>query len=309
MPLSVSAIPAAPSIPRGVSAGLAAVAMWAAYLAFARAGVKAGLTPVDFVALRFATAGAIMLPWLLTHHPRTLGGVGWGRGAALALFAGPLFIALGVGGYTFAPLAHGAVIQPAALTVGALLAAWAFFGDTPTLTRVLGIGVILAGLVLIAADTGGTERPDAWRGDLLFVAAGLSWVAFTMLLRRWRVGALPATAAVAVVSALVVIPPVLLFGTLDRIAALPLGTLLVQVVVQGLLSGVLAVIAYGRTIEQLGPSRAALFPAMVPVATLIVGVPVTGEVPSGAEWLGGALATLGLVVAMGVVRFGAEPRP
>jgi drug/metabolite transporter (DMT)-like permease len=48
---------------------------------------------------------------------------------------------------------------------------------------------------------------------------------------------------------------------------------------------------------------------MVPVATLIVGVPVTGEVPSGAEWLGGALATLGLVVAMGVVRFGAEPRP
>ena len=42
--------------------GLAAVAKWAAHLTFARAGVKAGLTPANFVVLRFVTAGAVMLP-------------------------------------------------------------------------------------------------------------------------------------------------------------------------------------------------------------------------------------------------------
>jgi drug/metabolite transporter (DMT)-like permease len=285
-----------------MAAGLAAVAMWAAYLAFARAGVKAGLAPVDFVVLRFGTAGAIMLLWLLRHEPRTLGGVGWGRGAALALLAGPLFIALGVGGYTFAPLAHGAVIQPSTLVLGAMFAGWAFFGERPSRTRIVGMGVIVAGLALIAAGKGGAEMPGAWRGDLLFVAAGLSWVAFTMLLRQWRVGALPAAAAVAVVSALVVVPGVLLFGTLDRIAALPVPALVAQVLVQGVGSGVLAVIAYGRAVEHLGAARAALFPALVPGAALLVGISVANEVPAFLEWLGAAVVTAGLIVALELLR-------
>jgi drug/metabolite transporter (DMT)-like permease len=127
--------------------------MWAAYLAFARAGVNAGLTPVDFVFLRCVTAGAVMLPWVARHGMRSLAGVGWAHGAALAFFAGPLFIALGVGGHAFAPLAHGAVVQPPALTLGAMAASWLIFGDRPPRARTLGVAVIVAGLVLIA--TGG----------------------------------------------------------------------------------------------------------------------------------------------------------
>jgi drug/metabolite transporter (DMT)-like permease len=145
----------------GLGFGLAAVAMWAAYLAFARAGVNAGLKPVDFVFLRFVTAGAVMLPWLARHGMRSLGRVGWGRGAALAFFAGPLFIALGVGGYAFAPLAHGAVVQPSALTLGAMAASWLIFGDRPPRSRALGVAVIVAGLVLIAAGKGAAEVPGA----------------------------------------------------------------------------------------------------------------------------------------------------
>ena len=231
-----------------------------------------------------------------------------GGGAALALFAGPIFIALGVGGYVYAPLAHGAVIQPATITIGTMLVAWLLLGEAMTRARAVGAAVILAGLALIATAKGGTAGPGAWIGDLLFVGAGLFWMAFTLLLRRWRIPAVPATAAVAVVSAIVVIPAFLAFGTFDRLAALPIPLLLTQVVVQGLLSGVLAVIAYARAVEHLGAARAALFPAMVPAAALLVGLPVTGEVPSGPEWAGAALATLGLMVAMGVVRPRRAPR-
>lgn len=303
--MTATIMPARPAIAaqtRGLCFGLAAVAMWAAYLAFARAGVNAGLTPVDFVFLRFVTAGAIMLPWVLRKGIRDLGGVGWGRGAALALFAGPLFIALGVGGYTFAPLAHGAVIQPAALTLGAMAASWLIFGERPPRERALGVAIILGGLVLIATGKGGAELPGAWRGDLLFVAAGLSWVGFTILLRRWKIGGIPATAAVAVVSALIVLPVFVATQSFERLAALPLATLLTQIVVQGLLSGVLAVIAYGKAVEHLGASKAALFPALVPAAALLVGVPITGEVPALAEGIGALMATAGLAVAMGVRR-------
>lgn len=289
---------------KGLGFGLAAVAIWAAYLAFARAGVNAGLPPVDFVFLRFVTAGAIMLPWLLHKGIGNLGGVGWRRGAALAFFAGPLFIALGVGGYTFAPLAHGAVVQPSALTLGAMAASWLIFGERPPRERALGVAIILGGLVLIATGKGGAELPGAWRGDLLFIAAGLFWVGFTILLRHWKIGGIPATAAVAIISAIVVLPAFLATQSFDRLSALPTATLLAQIVVQGLLSGVLAVIAYGKAVEHLGASKAALFPALVPAAALIVGVPIIGELPAATEWLGAVLATAGLAVAMGVVRLG-----
>jgi drug/metabolite transporter (DMT)-like permease len=300
--MTVLAMPARPVLSaqtKGLGFGLAAVAMWAAYLAFARAGVNAGLTPVDFVFLRFVTAGAIMLPWLLHKGIADLGGVGWRRGAALALFAGPLFIALGVGGYTFAPLAHGAVVQPSALTLGAMAASWLIFGERPPRERAVGVAIILGGLSLIALGKGGAELTGAWRGDLLFIAAGLFWVGFTILLRHWKIGGIPATAAVAVISAMVVLPGFVATQSVDRLIALPLGTLFTQIVVQGLLSGVLAVVAYGKAVEHLGASKAALFPALVPAAALIVGMPVTGEVPAPAEWLGALLATTGLAVAMG----------
>jgi drug/metabolite transporter (DMT)-like permease len=110
----------------------------------------------------------------------------------------------------------------------------------------------------------------------------------------------PATAAVAVISALVVAPLFVGFASFDRLAALPIGMLVTQILVQGLMSGVLAVIAYGKAVEHLGASTAALFPALVPAAALVVGVPVTGEIPSILEWLGAAMATTGLAVAMGL---------
>ncbi len=284
---------------RGTVFGLAAVVMWALYLSFARAGVNTGLLPQDFVVLRYATAGAIMGVWLLWHDARTLAGVGWGRGAALALFAGPLFIALGVGGYVFAPLSHGAVIQPSVITLASLLLAWMLFRETLNISRLFGAAVIVAGLVLIASASGGSVGPQAWIGDLLFISAGLLWVGFTLLIRHWGIGAFAATAAVSVISALVVLPAYTVFGSFERLLALDIEKLLVQIVVQGVFSGVLAVIAYGKAVEHLGAGRAALFPALVPAATLLIGLPVTGELPSLFEWIGALMATVGLAIAMG----------
>lgn len=282
----------------GIGFGLAAVAMWAGYLAFARAGILAGLKPQDFVLLRYATAGLVMLPWLLRNQPRSLGGIGWGRGLVLALLAGPLFIFVGVSGYVHAPLSHGAVIQPATITLGSLLAAVWLLGERGSVQKVLGAGILVGGLVLIASVGGVTGGPDAWRGDILFVGAGLLWVTFTLLLRHWGVGAVPATAAVSVISAAIVIPGFVAFETFERIAALTPLILTIQIVVQGVFSGVLAVLAYGASVQVLGASKAALFPALVPAAALIIGIPVTGEWPGLLEWAGCALVSGGLVVAM-----------
>ena len=71
-----------------------------------------------------------------------------------------------------------------------------------------------------------------------------------------------------------------------------------QIVVQGALSGVVAVLAYTRAVQLLGPGRAALFPALVPAVAVALGVPIAGEIPAPLQLAGIALATLGLIASI-----------
>ncbi len=286
----------------GISFGALAAVIWGSYLAFARAGVATGLTGFDFTAIRYGTAGLVMLPWLLRHGPMTMGGVGWGKAFVLSMLAGPLFIWLGVGGYSFAPLAHGAVVQPASVVVFTTILAALVLKDRPDRARILGLIVIVMGLGVIAGpgllQVGGLTP----LGDAMFVLAGLLWAAFTTLTRRWGIKALPATAAVSVISGAIILPVYAATVGFDRLLALPTSTLLTQVIVQGALSGVVAVILYTRAAELLGPAKAAIFPALVPAAAILIGIPVTGEWPNLLQAAGLGIVSLGLMVAIGMFR-------
>jgi drug/metabolite transporter (DMT)-like permease len=75
------------------------------------------------------------------------------------------------------------------------------------------------------------------------------------------------------------------------------------------LAGGLAVIAYGKAVTSLGAGRAAIFPALVPAFSLIIGVPVTGEVPTEPQLVGIAIVSIGLVLALDLVGSLPQPRP
>ncbi|ASM72456.1 EamA-like transporter family protein [Pseudosulfitobacter pseudonitzschiae] len=283
----------------GVIFGLSAVVMWALYFVYAREAAQTGLLPIDVILLRYGVAGLILLPWLVRKGLGNLGGVGWGRGVVVAIVVGPLFLMFGAGGFLFAPLAHGAVIQPSTAALVATGVAILFLGEKLHAARIAGIAMVLGGIALISMTGTTASAPDAWKGHLMFMAAGGCWAAFTILLRLWQLGAIAATAAASVLSAAVVVPGVLMFGTLDRLAALPVDKLVVQIVVHGGMAGVLAMVAYARSVALLGVGLAALFPAVVPAVALILGIPLAGEVPTAPEWLGAVLATTGLAVALG----------
>jgi drug/metabolite transporter (DMT)-like permease len=136
---------------------------------------------------------------------------------------------------------------------------------------------------------------------LVFAAAGPLWALFTIASRRWRVDAWRATVAVAVTGGAAAVPLWLLFG--DGAALLAQGWRVIgtQALVQGALSGLLAVHAFGRTAALLGPGRAAVFPAMVPALAVLAGVPVAGEWLEAVQWLGLATVLAGLPLAHGVV--------
>jgi drug/metabolite transporter (DMT)-like permease len=289
---------------RGMLYGLAAVLIWGSYLAMARAGVVGGITAGDFSLIRYGTAGLIMLPWLLRNQPLTMGGMGWGRALALTVTAGPLFILLGAGGYAFAPLAHGAVAQPAAVVIFTTLLAAFVLKDRPNRMRLIGLGIVLLGIGVIAGPGlfSGTEMTPL--GDAMFLGAGLLWAGFTILARRWGIKAIPATAAVSVLSALIVVPIYAATTGFGHLLSMPASVLVPQILVQGVLSGVVAVICFTRAAENLGAARAALFPALVPASAILMGIPIAGEWPNLAQLAGLGLTSLGLLVAMGVLRRG-----
>jgi drug/metabolite transporter (DMT)-like permease len=165
--------------------------------------------------------------------------------------------------------------------------------------RWFGVWIVLVGLALVSGF--GLGGGEAWKGDLLFAAAGLLWALFTVLSRRWGVDAWRATVVVAVLGGAVSVPAWLLLGDAPALLAQGGTVLATQALVQGALSGLLAVFAFGRAVALLGPSRAALFPAMVPALAVLAGVPVAGEWPEPVQWLGLGVVVAGLPVAAGLV--------
>ena len=67
---------------------------------------------------------------------------------------------------------------------------------------------------------------------------------------------------------------------------------LMQAVVQGAFAGAGAIYLFTRAVDLLGVARAALYPALVPPFTLLIGAIALGEIPSAWQ-----LAGLVIVVA------------
>ena len=271
--------------------------------AAARAGILGGLSPVDLIFARFIVAGLIMLPVLLHFGVRDLAGIGWTRGLVLTALGGAVFSLLQTGGYGFAPLAHGAVIAPATVTIASTIGAAFFLRERLGRNHLMGAAIVLGGILLIGWD--GLVKPvgeRAWLGDLLFFGSSLLWACFTLLLRHWRVPALRATAVVSVLSCLVSTPAYLLWATPGHLSALPTGALVFQGLIQGGLQGAVTMVAYNQAVMLLGVSRAVLFPAIVPAVSVLVGIPIVGEIPSALQIGGLALVTLGLLTTVGLLR-------
>jgi len=270
--------------------------------AVARAGIVAGLDAADIIFVRYVVSGLLLLPLLVWAGVGTLAGIGWRRAFWLLLLGGPLFSMLQTSGFVFAPLAHGGVIAPSTVTIFSTVIAALFLGERLTVAHIIGAAIVLLGILLISWDgLMQSAGSSAWIGDLMFFVSSGMWAGYSILIRHWRLDAAKSTAVVTVLSLVAFAPVYLLWHGAGRLATLPLDALVLQGVVQGGLQGVITIIAYTRAINLLGVSRAVLFPAVVPAISLLVGVPIVGEIPTPIQLIGLSLVTLGLFTAIGVM--------
>jgi drug/metabolite transporter (DMT)-like permease len=276
----------------GIACGTGAALFWAVGFVAARHGITAGFSPADIVFHRFVWAGLLFLPVVAHHGLGDLGGVGFGKAAALTLFGGPPLALFSYAGFLFVPLAHGGVIQPSCAALGGLVLASLVLKEKLPVGRVIGAAVIVAGLAVIGADALATIGTHGLVGDLSFVTAGTMFAVFATLLRRWRIAPMRAVAVTSVLSLVDIPIHWLLFG-FERMIALGLAENLVQLVAQGLFAGAGATYLFTRSVVLLGAGRAAVFPSLVPGFTLLIGFLVLGEVPSLAQLAGFAVVLVG----------------
>jgi drug/metabolite transporter (DMT)-like permease len=282
----------------GVLCGAGAAFGWASGLAGAVHGIAAGLEPPDLTLHRYLWLGPILLFFVFRHGLARPGGLSWGTGLALTAFAGPPLALFSYLGFLGVPLGHGAVIQPSSAALGGLLLTALFLNEPLSRTRTIGALAIVAGLIVYAGEAAATIGRSGILGDLSFMAAGLCWAVFGVLLGRWRIDPLRAVTVVTVLSFLIYLPIHAIWFGFERIVAVGFTENLLQAILQGVLSSAGGIYLFTRAVAYLGSGRAAVFPALVPVFTIAIGFPVLGTSPSIAQLIGLAIVITGFAFVL-----------
>ena len=282
----------------GVLCGAAAAFGWAAGFVAAKHGITVGFSPADIAFDRFFWSGLLLIPMAWRQGIGDLGGIGWMRGLMMSVLAGPPQAMIAYSGFILVPLGHGTTIQPACAALFGLILASVVLHERATVTRGLGGAVIIAGLLVFGAESLATIGHSGVGGDLLFVAAGLFWAAFGTLLRYYRMSGPRAVSIVAVLSVVIYAPLYVIFVGFDNMLRLSLAENLAQIVVQGILGGVVPIYLFTRAVILLGAGRAATFPALVPGFSLIIGFLALGIVPSWPQVAGLAIVWVGFYFAL-----------
>jgi drug/metabolite transporter (DMT)-like permease len=286
----------------GVAAALASAVFGAGWQLVTRHGVTTTLGPLDLAVLRYAVPAVLLLPlwWGLAAPLRK-------AGLPLVVFTvltgGLPFGLLISSGAQWAPAAHIAVFTSGTIPMLAALIGWVAWREPVGAWRAGGFALVLAGVVLLALR-GQVAGEGYWRGDLLFLLAGLSWAAHTHAFRRTGFTAWQGAAVANGGSAL------LLFALLPFAAPLKLWTapwqdVALQAVWQSAFGGVLGVVTYMAAVRHIGAQRAALSAAVVPPMTAVGEVAFLGAPVQPAVMLSAALVAVGVLLAGGLFGRGA----
>jgi drug/metabolite transporter (DMT)-like permease len=285
---------------KGIAVGLIAASIGALYTVFARWGMAHGLTSPDLTVLRFGVAGILMLPVMVVAYRRdvTQFTTRWRVWVLVALLAGTPFGLLMFGALQFAPPSHAAVFPFTAMSVMGMVLGAVVLGDRMTLRRIAGIAVVLTGLVLVSGVEASSLTLRASIGDAMFLAAGTLWAGFGIVLRKHRLDPLLATAVISISALFTYVPAYFWFtGGQGLVLAAPF-VFWTEVLVQGVIAGAGTLYTYSKMVSLLGPSRAAVFPALAPGLAALMAWPVLGHVPAPMETMGLVLVMTGLVVAV-----------
>jgi drug/metabolite transporter (DMT)-like permease len=283
----------------GLAAALAAALIGAGWQIATRMGTTTTLSPLDLALFRYTVPGLLLLPilWRVGLFPKGL------KPSLLALMVGGAGLPFGLAamaGAQYAPVAHMGAMLPGAIPLFVAVAAALFLGERFSRARVLGLGLIIAGIATVGSRTLTGLAAGTFRGDLLFLTAAMLWAVYTVAYRRSGLSPWQCAALVNAWSMFGIVPLWAWSGA-SRLASAPLGDILTQFVWQGLLAGVFGLWTYAFAVSRIGASRAATSGALVPVLSAMGGFAFLGESPGPFVLAGIILTAAGVAISTGLL--------
>ena len=178
------------------------------------------------------------------------------------------------------------------------LIAWVVLAERPPGRLLLAVPVVFGGVVLISGVIGkGAYGDNPTRGVIFGVATGITYAAFILLLRqsgqdlRHAAGPLfEATATAAIVSVVAGIA----IGDVDLVPSWPAHGWLVLL---ALSSQVLGWLLISRSLPRLPAALTSVLLTIQPVTSVLLGVVILAEAPSGWQLAGVAVVIFGILLA------------
>ncbi|NCX49660.1 MAG: DMT family transporter [Gammaproteobacteria bacterium] len=273
-----------------VCLGILGSMIWGAHSSVSVSGLRAGFDSFDIAAARVLGAALGIIPILLARGISvvpTIQQIIW-----LTLGAGVPFGLLNVAGLQFAPISHTGAISLGCVPLITAFIANRFFGDRISLSHVIALGILLAALGFIWS-----AHPFEWihlLGDLCFFGSACLWASYGLNLRRWNLKSMQGVIAITLGSL-----PYLVWYFLARertfLSDLDQGML--QVMYQGFIVGVLAVLIYGKVLEFIGPMMGTMFLAFSPFLIPFMAFLVLGDPIDIGDVTGLALVVVSMIIA------------
>ncbi|MBZ9792792.1 DMT family transporter [Rhizobium sp. 3T7] len=284
------------SIPIGYAGAVVTVLIWATWILATRHSAATQLGTIDIGLIRYGVPALILAPvWLKTGLlPR---GVPLGLLATMFAGAGAVFFQLTTSAIHSTPASAAGILLGGSMPLATALIGVAVFRERPDSMRVLGLAAIVAGVaILLIRSLVGAALP--WSSFVLLPMGAILWASYTHAFRRSGLTAMQASALIAIWSFLIHVGLAVVFGT--SITSAPFAEIGLQVLSQGVLSGLVATVAYGLAVHALGGTQAAAFTAITPVLATIGGGMLLGEEIGIAEIAAAVITGLGVALSTGI---------
>ncbi|WP_156786361.1 DMT family transporter [Microterricola viridarii] len=260
------------------------------------------VSPISLTFSRWFCASFLLVPlaWLIERVPWRRALAEWRLHAlqsTLGLLGYTLFLYWALGFTTPLTAAVISAANPALIALAAAL----FLGDKLGAARILGLVLAFGGalIVLSGGDIARILENGLNPGDLLIVAAMLSWTGYTLVGRRLTTPPVTATAVQAVFAVILLAPFVALFGL--QLPADAAGFAGLAYII--LFPSVAAYALWNLGARRIGPARAGVFLNLLPVFTVLISV-LLGQALTPALIAGGVLVLAGIVLTSRPARRG-----
>ena len=250
---------------KGFLAGLMVVLCWSGFNIVSRFGSKGVFTPFDLAAMRYGISGLLGSVYFLRNAPY----VDWPRYVTLSIFGGLGYGLFVYSGFSFAPSAHAGIFVNGGIPFCTVVIVALSTGFHLARQTVLALLISACGLLLIGIDSLLSHHgQEAFIGDMLFLAAALSWAIFGILMRRWQIRPLLGICGIACFAMAIYWPVYLLFLPKNLLMA-GWGDITLQCVYQGIIAAMVAASLYSYANQKIGACQASMMLALVPAVSAI----------------------------------------